>query len=99
MGLQIDQPIVTAAEVAAITLEAGLANLDSKDGATIQAALAQATNAIMLDLRRRRGIEPSQVRNVADFKRAAAFQVAAARFRSLPLGDRRQAKGGVYQAQ
>jgi hypothetical protein len=98
VGFVADTPIVTAAEVAAITLEAGLANLDSKDGATLDAAIAQATNAIMLDLRRRRGVEPSRVRNVADFKRAAAFHVAAARFRSLPLGDRRQAKGGIYFA-
>ena len=98
MGFQADTPIVTAAEVAAITLEAGLANLDSTDGATLDAAITQATNAIMIDLRRRRGVEPSHVLNVTDFKRAAAFYVVAARFSSLPVGDKRQAKGAAYFA-
>src|SRR5580698_460469 len=85
MGFSADTPIVTEAEVEAITHEGGLANLDT-GSATVVALLPQATNAIVRELKKR-GADPRWVLNVSDFKEVASLWVLATIFESLPQGD------------
>jgi len=73
MGFVENVPIVTLAEIEAHTHEQDLRNLD-KDGATVDALAAKATNAIMLALKLR-GVDPARVQNVSDFKFLASWWV------------------------
>jgi hypothetical protein len=75
MGFVENVPLVTLAEIEAHTHEQDLRNLD-KDGATVDALAAKATNAIMLALKLR-GIDPAHVQNVSDFKFLASWWVCA----------------------
>lgn len=86
MALAADTAIVTAAEVAAITGEAGLSNLDdSASGATLAAALLQATNFLIVDLKHLGKVyDPSKVSNTSDLKIAAAAKAAVLRLGAQP---------------
>lgn len=89
MGLVADTAIVTSAEVAAITGEAGLVDLDdAASGATVDAARAQATNYLMDWLAGSRSVDPAKVGNPERLKRAAAFHVAWTRLHAQ--ADERQ---------
>ena len=85
MGFFADTPIVTQAEVEAITHEGGLENLDT-GSATLAALLPQATNALIRELKKR-GADPFWVTNVQDFKEVASLWILATIFDSQPQGD------------
>jgi hypothetical protein len=84
MGLSTGVAIVTATEIANITHEALLANLDGSDGSTIAAAAAEATNELIRRIRSR-GYDPSLVdaRTQTDLKAAAAFYALYSTFTAL----------------
>ena len=83
MGLVQDVAIVSATEVAQISGEALLANLDQGD-ATLAAALVQATNFLIPWVRANRGLDPEKVANAAELKQAAAFHAAYIRLDAQP---------------
>ena len=91
MGFMQDRAIVTETEVAQITFEGGLANVNL-GAATVAALLPQATNAIMREIRRVRGRDPATVLNTDDFKLAAAHWVRAQVYHALPSTPDRQRK-------
>lgn len=101
MALTADTAIVTAAEVAAITHEDGLSNLDGStpaSGATLANALIQATNALIAKLRARDAFDPAKVSNTSDLKHAAAYWVAYTCFASQPQDDEVEKKTKDYKA-
>lgn len=90
MGLVADTPIVTAAEVAGISGEAELADLDdAPSGATVDAARAQATNFLIDWLVGVRSVDPAKVANPERLKRAAAYHAAWIRIAAQPGDDYR----------
>lgn len=101
MALTADVAIVTAAEVAAITHEDGLSNLDGStpaSGATLANALIQATNALIAKLRARDSFDPAKVSNTSDLKHAAAYWIAYTCFASQPQDDEVKEKTALYKA-
>lgn len=82
MPLAQDTPIVTAGEVAELTHEEGLDNLNGTD-ATITNSCKWATNVIIPKLKLR-GIQPEKVSNVGDLKVAAGYLAASLALGSLP---------------
>jgi hypothetical protein len=88
MPLVADTPIVSDAEVAAITGEANLDRLeDAPSGLTRANARAQATNFLMLFLRGAKGVDPAKVANVAELKIPAACQSAHTLMAAQPDQD------------
>lgn len=88
MPLLADTPIVTDAEVAAITGEANLDRLeDAPSGLTRANTRAQATNFLMLVLRGAKGVDPSKVANVNELKIPAACQAAYTLMAAQPDSD------------
>lgn len=97
MPLSADTALVTAAEVAAITHEAGLSNPDdSTSGATLDNARAQATNYLIV-LLKARGIQPALIANTSDLKIAAALITVYLVLVSLPDAES-QARADKYKA-
>lgn len=96
MAVTAGVALVTAAEVAGITQEKELSNLDDAgSGATLAAALISATLYVVADLKAR-GIQPSTVSNPEDLQLAAAWKVVA-----LCLGggdEKQQARAKVAEA-
>ncbi len=88
MPLLADTPIVTDAEVAAITGEANLDRLeDVPSGLTRANTRAQATNFLMLYLRGAKGVDPAKVANAAELKIPAACQAAYTLMAAQPDPD------------
>jgi len=92
MGFAQSSAIVQPSDVARITFEAALGgtNLDSGN-ATVAGLCNEATNAIIRDIQRVRGKDPSTVLNTGDFTYAAAHWVRWQYFASLPQGDKENA--------
>lgn len=95
MPLTQDTAIVTAAEVAELTHEDGLSNLNGTD-ATINNSCKWATNFIIPKLKLR-GIQPEKVSNTSDLKLAACFIAAALALRGQP-DEEQQKRAGLYLA-
>ncbi|HZV02570.1 MAG TPA: hypothetical protein VFF73_38040 [Planctomycetota bacterium] len=88
MPLLADTPIVSDAEVAAITGEANLDRLeDAASGLTRANTRAQATNFLMLFLRGAKGVDPLKVANTAELKIPAACQAAYTLMAAQPDPD------------
>lgn len=83
MGLVADVAIVVQADVEAISGESGLTGLD-QGGATLAAAMVQATNFLMLDLRGLKSVDPAKVSNVSELKIPAALMAAHLRLIAQP---------------
>lgn len=94
MGLADGTAIVTADEVAEITHEPELENLDDGD-ATIEAATRWATTWIMDELDAR-GIPCAKIANPERLKRCAAYVAAAHALRGSGLGDEAEARATGY---
>lgn len=87
MPLTQDNAIVTPAEVAELTHEEGLANLDGSD-ATITNSCKWATN-VMIPKLKLRGFQPEKVSNTADLKVAACYLAASLALAAQPDQDSR----------
>ena len=96
MGLTADTAIVTTSEVGAISLEAGLSDLDSGQ-ATIANAVIQATNWLILWARGVKGLDPSKISNTSELKHAAAFHVAMTLLEAQQ-DEKSQAKAAKHRA-
>jgi len=94
MPLSQDTPIVSAAEVAELTHEDGLDNLNGTD-ATINNSCKWATNRIIPKLKLK-GIQPEKISNTTDLKVAAAYLAAALALGSQPDEDS-QARAEKYE--
>lgn len=93
MGFSYGVAIVTATDVASITHESGLTNLDdASSGATLANLLPEATNEIWRALKKWRGIDPAKVNNTQEFKKAAAYWVVAQVYGSKEQGDEENAR-------
>ncbi len=97
MSLAQDSPIVTEQEVAEITFEGDLGNLDLGE-ATVEGATRQATNALRR-WAKTRGVDPDRITNVDDFKAAAAYWICATVFAAQPQADEENARKAERYAQ
>jgi hypothetical protein len=85
MGFVASASIISETDLASITHEGLVANLDD-DHATLTAILPEATNAIMRALKKR-SIDPALVTNTTDFRAAAAYWVLWTVFAAQPQSD------------